>query len=84
MTSDTRPGVIVVGGGLAGLSAVKALKHAPVRVLLIDRHNHHLFQPLLYQVATALTGVVGVGIFGWGPRFATDPRSTEVTGIPLF
>src|SRR5262245_14808936 len=45
------PTVVIVGGGFAGLSAAKALKHAPVRVLLIDRTNHHLFQPLLYQVA---------------------------------
>jgi NADH:ubiquinone reductase (H+-translocating) len=43
----------VVGGGFAGLWAVRALHNAPVDVLLIDRHNHHTFQPLLYQVATA-------------------------------
>ncbi|MBS0388628.1 MAG: NAD(P)/FAD-dependent oxidoreductase [Proteobacteria bacterium] len=48
-----RPRVIVVGGGFAGLSAVRALARAPVDVLLIDRCNHHTFQPLLYQVATA-------------------------------
>ena len=51
---DRRPRIIVVGGGFAGLAAVKALKHAPVRILLIDRRNHHVFQPLLYQVATAV------------------------------
>jgi NADH dehydrogenase len=44
--------VVVVGGGFGGLSAAKRLKHAPVEVTLIDRHNYHLFQPLLYQVAT--------------------------------
>jgi NADH dehydrogenase len=49
----TRPRVIVVGGGFAGLSAVHALRAAAVDVLLIDRVNHHTFQPLLYQVATA-------------------------------
>jgi NADH:ubiquinone reductase (H+-translocating) len=48
-----RPRVVVVGGGFAGLWAVRALRHAPVDVLLVDRHNHHTFQPLLYQVATA-------------------------------
>jgi NADH dehydrogenase FAD-containing subunit len=42
-----------VGGGFGGLSAVRALRRAPVRITLIDRTNHHLFQPLLYQVATA-------------------------------
>jgi NADH:ubiquinone reductase (H+-translocating) len=45
--------VVVIGGGFAGLHAVKALRRAPVDVVLIDRTNHHLFQPLLYQVATA-------------------------------
>ena len=44
---------MVVGGGFAGLWATRALAHAPVRVTLVDRGNHHLFQPLLYQVATA-------------------------------
>ena len=45
--------VVIVGGGFAGLWATRALRHAPVCVTLIDRANHHLFQPLLYQVATA-------------------------------
>jgi NADH dehydrogenase len=45
--------VVIVGGGFAGLEAAKALRHAPVEVTLIDRQNHHCFQPLLYQVATA-------------------------------
>ncbi|MBS0657125.1 MAG: NAD(P)/FAD-dependent oxidoreductase [Verrucomicrobia bacterium] len=47
------PRVLIIGGGFAGLEAAKALADAPVRVTLIDRRNHHLFQPLLYQVATA-------------------------------
>ena len=51
--STTRPKVVVVGGGFGGLSAAKALAHVPVDVLLIDRRNHHVFAPLLYQVATA-------------------------------
>ena len=45
--------VIIVGGGFGGLTVAKALKNAPVELLLIDKSNHHLFQPLLYQVATA-------------------------------
>jgi NADH dehydrogenase FAD-containing subunit len=48
-----RPSVVIVGAGFAGLSAAKALARAPVDVTLIDRRNYHLFQPLLYQVATA-------------------------------
>jgi NADH dehydrogenase len=51
--SDTRARVVIVGGGFGGLQAAKALADAPVQVILVDRRNHHLFQPLLYQVATA-------------------------------
>jgi NADH dehydrogenase len=48
-----RPRVVIIGGGFGGLNAAKALADTPVAVTLIDRRNHHLFQPLLYQVATA-------------------------------
>ena len=51
--SDQRPRVVIVGGGFGGLAAVRALKKTPARIILIDRTNHHLFQALLYQVATA-------------------------------
>lgn len=47
------PRVVIIGGGFAGLTATRSLATAPVRVTLVDRQNHHLFQPLLYQVATA-------------------------------
>ena len=47
------PHIVIVGGGFGGLDAARALAQAPVRVTLLDRHNYHLFQPLLYQVATA-------------------------------
>jgi NADH:ubiquinone reductase (H+-translocating) len=47
------PRVVIIGGGFGGLSAAKTLRHASVDLLLIDRRNHHVFQPLLYQVATA-------------------------------
>jgi NADH dehydrogenase len=50
---DDRPHVVIVGGGFAGLWAARGLSRAPVRITLLDRGNHHLFQPLLYQVATA-------------------------------
>src|SRR5262249_26326933 len=53
MTSAGRPRVVIVGGGFGGLSAARGLARAAVEVTLIDRHNYHLFQPLLYQVATA-------------------------------
>jgi NADH:ubiquinone reductase (H+-translocating) len=49
----SQPHVVIIGGGFGGLYAARALRRAPVRVTLLDRRNHHLFQPLLYQVATA-------------------------------
>lgn len=50
---QARPKVVIIGGGFGGLSAARALRSAPVDVVLLDRRNHHVFQPLLYQVATA-------------------------------
>src|SRR2546421_3847771 len=49
----TRPRVVIVGAGFGGLRAARALRNAPVDIVLVDRHNYHLFQPLLYQGATA-------------------------------
>jgi len=51
--SSSRPHVVIIGGGFGGLTAARTLRRAPVDVTLIDRNNHHTFQPLLYQVATA-------------------------------
>jgi NADH:ubiquinone reductase (H+-translocating) len=53
MTNSSTPHVLVLGGGFAGLWTTRALASAPVRITVLDRTNHHLFQPLLYQVATA-------------------------------
>jgi len=50
---DRRPHVVIVGGGFGGLTCAQALARADIRITLVDRTNHHLFQPLLYQVATA-------------------------------
>lgn len=52
MSSGSRPRIVIKGAGFAGLSAAKALRKAQVDLIVIDRHNYHLFQPLLYQVAT--------------------------------
>ena len=53
ISTQSRPRIVIVGAGFAGLTAAKALGKAPADVVVIDRQNHHLFQPLLYQVATA-------------------------------
>jgi NADH dehydrogenase FAD-containing subunit len=55
------PRVIVVGGGFGGLSVARSLRKAPVEVVLVDRANHHLFQPLLYQVATSMLAPGDIG-----------------------
>ncbi|HWF03232.1 MAG TPA: FAD-dependent oxidoreductase, partial [Candidatus Angelobacter sp.] len=52
--SVNRPRVVVIGAGFAGINAAKALAKAPVDITVIDRKNHHTFQPLLYQVALAV------------------------------
>jgi len=83
---DPKPHVVIVGAGFGGLRAAQALRRAPVRVTLIDRRNYHLFQPLLYQVATA----------GLSPEDIAHPvraifrrqrnlsfRMAEVTGVDL-
>src|SRR5262245_39722375 len=53
-TRRKRKRIVIIGGGFAGIAAAHALRHADAEVLLIDRRNHHIFQPLLYQVATAI------------------------------
>jgi NADH:ubiquinone reductase (H+-translocating) len=56
-----QPHVVIVGAGFGGLGVAEQLAHVPVRVTLIDRHNYHTFQPLLYQVATSLLNAEDVG-----------------------
>lgn len=82
--SEAVPVVVIVGGGFGGLAAAKALKRGPVHVVLIDRTNHHVFQPLLYQVATSVLSAAQIG----SPIraiFRSQPNVTvvmgEVTGV---
>lgn len=82
-TRDNRPHVVIIGGGFGGLHAAKRLLKAPVRITLVDRHNHHLFQPLLYQVATATLSPSEIasplrGILG---RHHVSVMLAEVKGI---
>lgn len=81
---STRPQVIIIGGGFAGLEAARALAHAPVDIILLDRQNHHCFQPLLYQVATAALSPADVA---WPIRFILRQQANvriflaQVSGI---
>lgn len=71
-----RPRIVIVGGGFGGLAAAKALRHVDADVTLVDRRNHHLFQPLLYQVATA--GLSGPDIAHPIRRILKNQRNTRV------
>src|ERR1700685_3783406 len=78
------PQVVIVGGGFGGLAAAKALRKTPARITLFDRNNHHVFQPLLYQVATAVLspGQIGSPIRGiLGKQQNTVVILGEVTGV---
>lgn len=80
------PRVVILGGGFGGLQAAKALERAPVEVTLIDRQNHHCFQPLLYQVATAALTPADIA---WPIRSIIGPQANarvlmaEVEGVDL-
>ena len=78
------PLVVIVGGGFGGLAAAKGLKRSPVDVLLIDRSNHHVFQPLLYQVATSVLapGQIALPIRGLlAKQTNTSVMLDNVTGV---
>jgi NADH:quinone reductase (non-electrogenic) len=86
MAEAGKPHVVIIGGGFAGLNAAKQLRDADVAVTIVDQHNHHTFQPLLYQVATASLSPVDIA----GPirgilRSQKNLRVilAEVTGIDL-
>jgi NADH dehydrogenase len=86
LPTQQRPRVVIVGGGFGGLQAAKALGRAPVQVTVIDRNNYHLFQPLLYWVATA--GLSPADISSPIRRVLRRQKNTEVllaevTGVDL-
>src|SRR5579862_5456507 len=84
--SPPRPRVLIVGCGFGGLFAARALARVPVEVLVVDRNNYHLFQPLLYQVASAALGPADIAqpirtvLRGQGNAFV---MMGEVTGIDV-
>src|SRR5262249_51493084 len=61
MSSNERPRVLILGGGFAGVGAAQKLEKADAEVVLVDRHDYHTFQPLLYQLATGLLETTAVG-----------------------
>src|SRR5256885_1402935 len=75
-TTPRPPHVVILGGGFGGLQAAHALGKAPVRVTIIDRRNYHLFQPLLYQVATATLSAADIS----SPirHILSDHENTEI------
>ena len=83
--------IVIVGGGFGGLYAAKALRKAPVSITLVDRRNHHLFQPLLYQVWALLHVLSLFGfrnrasvIFQWAWSYVTYQRGVRlITGEAL-
>ena len=81
---ENLPRIIIVGGGFGGLAAAKVLRNTAARIVLIDRSNHHLFQPLLYQVATSVLnpGQIASPIRGiLGKQKNTTVLLGEVTGV---
>src|SRR4051812_50156954 len=84
MTIDARPRIVILGGGFAGIGAARKLKDADADVVLVDKHDYHTFQPLLYQVATDLLELPAVGhplrdLFHDQPNAAV--HQATVTGI---
>src|SRR5215471_2837339 len=84
--SSDRKRVVIIGGGFAGIAAAHALRHADAGVVLIDRRNHHIFQPLLYQVATAVLSPAEIA----APIRQLEAKQrnvsvllTEVTGVDV-
>ena len=85
-TSNNLPHLVIIGGGFGGLTLAKALKRAPINITLVDRQNHHLFQPLLYQVASAVLspGDIATPIRGvLRKQVNTKVLLAEVTSIDI-
>ena len=82
--SKILPHLVIIGGGFGGLTVAKALKRAPIEITLVARQNHHLFQPLLYQVASAVLSPGDIAVpIRWVLRKQANTKIllAEVTGI---
>jgi NADH:ubiquinone reductase (H+-translocating) len=85
-SAEKRKRILIVGAGFAGLAAARALKHCDAEIVLIDRRNHHIFQPLLYQVATAVlapSDIAGPIRQLAGKQKNLNVMLAEVTGLDL-
>ena len=83
-TSKKLPHLVIIGGGFGGLTLAKSLKRAPIKITLVDRQNHHLFQPLLYQVASAVLSPGDIAVpIRWVLRKQSNTKVllAEVNGI---
>src|SRR3954462_8947704 len=86
VAANGRPRVLVLGGGFAGVAAAQKLKDAEAEVVLLDRHDYHTFQPLLYQLATGLLERTAVGHSLRdlvGGQANTTVHKVTVTGVDL-
>src|SRR5205085_6216282 len=84
--SGARPRILILGGGFAGVGAAQKLKHVDADVVLVDRHDYHTFQPLLYQLATGLLEIAAVAhplrdLFHDQPNMRV--HQATVTGVDL-
>ena len=85
-TSKNLPHLVIIGGGFGGLTLAQSLKNTPLQLTLVDRKNHHLFQPLLYQVASAVLSPGDIAVpIRWVLRKQTNTKVllAEVTGIDM-
>ena len=85
-TSKNLPHLVIIGGGFGGLTLAKSLKNSPLQLTLVDRKNHHLFQPLLYQVASAVLSPGDIAVpIRWVLRKQPNTKVllAEVTGIDI-
>ena len=85
-TSKNLPHLVIIGGGFGGLTLAKSLKNTPIRLTLVDRKNHHLFQPLLYQVASAVLSPGDIAVpIRWVLRKQANTKVllAEVTSIDI-
>src|SRR3954453_17802066 len=81
ITIDARPRIVILGGGFAGIGAAKKLEKAKAEVVLVDRHDYHTFQPLLYQLATGLLEQTAVG--PRSPHLLQDQDNATVHQAPV-